>query len=440
MSNGPFAIAYDSDGKVVFVENACPDDLITAEIYDQHKDFAYANLLDLIEPSLLRDANPPCKLHKICGSCQWQHISYKEQLKFKQQNLVETLLKNGLDCPVPDLVGMDNPWHYRNKITYPVKTVKATGRLQAGYFKRNSNELINIKYCPIQYDIFDTIMDTAKELCSEHGVTDEVLRHILLRSNQDHSQVLLCFIVRKSKFIRAAKHAILKVLEILAQEFAQIRTVTINYNDGSTNVILGSETEIIKGEGYIVENFGELKLQISTNSFFQVNTQQFLKIIDLIKQHVSNRQPKAIIDLYCGIGTISLSLAQGLASACVIGVEEVTSAVDNALINAKLNNIQDAQFVCSRVEDYCSGEFNIDPSDLVIINPPRKGCTNRVLDALGASSAQELIYVSCNPATLARDIQYLTKFGFALSSVQAVDMFPHSFHFETLAFIKRHGA
>lgn len=445
MSNGPFAIAFDSTDKVVFVENACPGDEVVAEIYDDRKDFSYANLLEVLSPSQFRNPEPLCKIHKICGSCQWQHINYTDQLKFKKQNLIEliksskintSLLSSDSDLAIDDFWGMDDPWYFRNKITYPVRTVKNTGRLQAGYFKRNSNELINVKFCPIQYNVFDDIMERAKELCSLEAVTDEVLRHILIRSNVDYSQILLCFIVRKEKFIRAQKHAITRVLEQLGQEFKQIKTISLNFNDGSTNVILGDETEIIKGSGSILESFGDLKLQISTNSFFQVNTKQFLKIIDLIKKHISlNPLPKSVLDLYCGIGTISLSLAQVMPDLRVIGVEEVSSAIENAQINAQINSINHAEFIHATAEDFLARSDQDAEYDYVIVNPPRKGCTNSVLQAIASNQVKSLIYVSCNPATLMRDIKILEKYGYALSYIQGIDMFPHSFHFETLAII-----
>jgi len=468
MSNGPFAIAFDSNEKVVFIENTCPGDEVMAEVYDERKDFSYANLAEILSPSELRDADPPCKIHKICGSCQWQHINYSEQLKFKKQNLEEMIIHSKLDTSmmtqgIEDFIGMDEPWRFRNKITYPVKTVKSTGRLQAGYFKRNSNELINVKFCPIQYDVFDEIMERAKDLCSEQAVTDQALRHILIRSNVDKTELLLCFIVRKELFIRAQKHAITRVLEQLASEFKQIKTVSINFNDGSTNVILGDETHIIKGSGMILESFGELKLKISTTSFFQVNTSQFLKIIDLIKEHVSsNPLPKKVLDLYCGIGTISLSLAKTIPGLQIVGVEEVSSAIENAKLNAKINSIEYAKFYCMTAEEFFAqaGLVSVSasdfermpvstsankPSDLlsdldldcVIVNPPRKGCTNSVLEAIASSSVKELIYVSCNPTTLIRDIKFLEKYGYALSSIKGIDMFPHSYHFETLAIISK---
>ncbi len=431
MSNGPYAIAHNTEFGTVFIENACPGDLVQAEIYDQRKDFAFANLETVLESSSLRMAEPPCKIHKICGSCQWQHLDYIEQLKFKKENLIDLMSKIEFTGEVPDLIGMDSPWNYRNKIIYPVNVVKETGRVLAGYFKRNSNELINIKHCPIQYSIFDEIMDSLKETMSTRGYHPKLVRHIMMRSNLTNSEILVCVIVRSKILNKEFKNKLKADLRKLQEKFKQIKTTVLNYNDLSTNVILGNESELITGEGFITESFGDIKLQISTTSFFQVNTLQFLKIIDLIKTFIN---PKSkVLDLYCGIGTISLSLAKAFPELDITGIEVVASAIANAQANAQLNDIKSAKFIEGKVEDKLTAEPGY---DTVIINPPRKGCTNQVLDTIAAAQSPQLIYVSCNPATLTRDIKYLEQFGYKLKFIQSVDMFPHSFHFETVAILE----
>lgn len=438
MSNGPYAIARDEEQGTVFIENACPGDVVEAEIYDQRKDFAFATLINVDENSSLRDLDPPCKLHKICGSCQWQHITYAEQLNFKRTNLIELLRQNKIEFDydsIPNLIGMDNPWNYRNKIIYPVDIVKKTGRMLAGYFKRNSNELINIKHCPIQYSIFDAIMTKTKDLTSEKNLDRGVLRHVLMRSNIDFSEILICFIVRKSKLDPHNYDAMVEILTELREDFPEIKTTTLNYNDLSTNVILGDYTKTIRGDGYITETFGDIKLKISTTSFFQVNSSQFLKIIDIIKSKL-NRQGEAIklLDAYCGIGTISLSLAKAFPELHITGIELVESAIVDAKRNAKINQITQAEFIVGKVEDQIDNLLD-QKFDAVIINPPRKGCTNKVLDALGKIASPQIIYVSCNPATLSRDIKHLEQYGYKLEFIQSIDMFPHSFHFETVAIL-----
>ncbi len=435
MSNGPFAITKEGQ-KIVFIENACPGDLLEAEIYDTRKDFSYASVTKLLEESTERMSKPPCKIHKICGSCQWQHIDYQAQLKFKKQNLIDLLKSNHINYQdnVPDLIAMDNPWNYRNKIIYPVKTVPSTGRLQAGYFKRNSNELINVKYCPIQYSIFDEIVEFAKESCSQNSINDSFLRHIMLRANEDFSEILLCLISREKTL--PSKEGLIKVLQECQKKFPAIKSTTINYNDDSTNVIMGKKTEVISGTGFITETFCDVKLQLSTQSFFQVNTKIFSQIIEKIIDFI---EPNShVIDLYCGIGTISLSLAKAVSNLDITGVEMIETAIENAEANAKLNHI-DAKFHCSSIEDWLYSsqpEAEEQQEQVIILNPPRKGCSNQVLEATANLKAQRIIYVSCNPATLSRDLSKLENQNYKLEYIQSFDMFPHSFHFETLAVLK----
>ena len=441
MSYGPFAITHSAEGEVVFVENACPEDEVEAEVYDKRKGFSYATISEMVSESKLRNPSPDCKLHKICGSCQWQHIDYAEQLKFKKKN-IEDLIKEakidtsllqgaGGDVAIPEVLGMDSPWNYRNKVSYPVKTVKSTGRLQAGYFKRNSNELINIKYCPIQYSIFDEIIDVVKDMCSDKGITDEVLRHILLRSNFDNSQVLLCLIVKKKELFPETHTDIKEIFKTLVEKFPMLKTCTINYNTLSTNVILGDKTETVIGSGYIFETINDLTIRISTTSFFQVNTLQFSKIVDLIAKEVEPNSK--VLDAYCGAGTIALTLAKRIPGLDITGVEVVASAVKDANKNAEINDLK-AYFIESKVEDQIE---ELKDFDSVIVNPPRKGCTNKVLDTLGAIASNKIIYVSCNPSTLTRDIKRLESFGYKLKSLQGVDMFPHTFHVETVSVLEK---
>lgn len=478
LAYGPFAVAHDLNGQVIFVENLCPGDIADLEIYDQRKNFAFAHAVSLKEASKLRDLEPRCKLHKICGSCQWQHISYENQLEYKRKNLIDIVSKSKIDfdaSTIPNIIPMEDPWNYRNKVIYPVSTVPSTGRLQAGYFKRNSRELINIKFCPIQYSVFDQIMEAIKDLCSKNQITSKVLRHILLRSNYDHSEVLVSFIMRQQGFSDEMKKAIGTISRRIAKDFPQVKTCTINYNDKSTNVILGERTEVILGEGFINEIFEGLKLKISTTSFFQVNSSQFAKIIGLISRHceersdvaISNVEPEIttsstfatlrqtsrddgeirILDAYCGIGTISLALAKKFPNLEIIGVEEVPSAIDDAKQNALENNIK-AEFFCSTLEDWIatssvSTSFRQTPRndvivfDYTIINPPRKGCTNKVLDVLAKIQSKKIFYVSCNPTTLVRDIKYLEQYGFKTQSLTGIDMFPHTYHVESLAVLIR---
>ena len=384
MSFGLHAIATDPDSGIkIFIENACPGDELKAEIYDVQKDMAFANITEIISASPLREEDPRCKLHKICGSCQWQHIKYEEQLNFKRINLSDAFKLNKVNLPNDISVkGLSNPWHFRNKVIYPVETVKSTGRLLAGYYKTKSNDLINIKHCPIQYSIFEELMEGIKELCSGEGIGTPLLRHILLRSSYDENEVLVSFILRKKLFKARDRHAIKRIFDVILREFPELKAATINYNDDSTNVILGEETELIAGDrDYIVDKLKDIEVKISTSSFFQINNEQFCNILESIKSFIEQSTEEnhenaeigvslhaqqdlketdtqgavsrlKILDAYSGIGSISLSLAKAFPQHSFKSFELNNAAVINAKDNIELNNLNNLEVELASAEEY----------------------------------------------------------------------------------------
>jgi 23S rRNA (uracil1939-C5)-methyltransferase len=456
MSFGLHAIATDPDSGIkIFIENACPGDELKAEIYDVQKDMAFANITEISSASPLREEDPRCKLHKICGSCQWQHIKYEEQLNFKRINLLDAFKLNKVKLPQDISVkGLNNPWHFRNKVIYPVETVKSTGRLLAGYYKTKSNDLINIKHCPIQYSIFEELMEGIKELCSGEGIGTPLLRHVLLRSSYDENEVLVSLILRKKLFKARDRHAIKRIFDVILREFPEVKAATINYNDDSTNVILGEETELIAGDrDYIVDKLKDIEVKISTSSFFQINNEQFCNILESIKSFIeqatkdklkddeeTNTQGAVsrlkILDAYSGIGSISLSLAKAFPQHSFKSFELNNAAVINAKDNIELNNLNNLEVELASAEEYFKEEQNLD-FDIIILNPPRKGCSNKILENISKSNAKAIIYLSCNPSTLARDIKFLEGANFKLEEIKAFDMFPHTFHLETLALLTK---
>jgi 23S rRNA (uracil1939-C5)-methyltransferase len=456
MSFGLHAIATDPDSGIkIFIENACPGDELKAEIYDVQKDMAFANITEISSASPLREEDPRCKLHKICGSCQWQHIKYEEQLNFKRINLLDAFKLNKVKLPQDISVkGLNNPWHFRNKVIYPVETVKSTGRLLAGYYKTKSNDLINIKHCPIQYSIFEELMEGIKELCSGEGIGTPLLRHVLLRSSYDENEVLVSFILRKKLFKARDRHAIKRIFDVILREFPEVKAATINYNDDSTNVILGEETELIAGDrDYIVDKLKDIEVKISTSSFFQINNEQFCNILESIKSFIeqatkdklkddeeTNTQGAVsrlkILDAYSGIGSISLSLAKAFPQHSFKSFELNNAAVINAKDNIELNNLNNLEVELASAEEYFKEEQNLD-FDIIILNPPRKGCSNKILENISKSNAKAIIYLSCNPSTLARDIKFIEGAGFKLEEIKAFDMFPHTFHLETLVLLTK---
>lgn len=457
MSHGPYAISKEEDGKVVFIENACPDDFLELTIFDDRKDFAFGSIKNIIKESPKRNNNPKCKLHKICGGCQWQHIDYKFQLLYKRNNLIDLLIKAKVDTlensdPDKDYfekfigpcIGMEDPWFYRNKIIYPVETIKSSGRLMAGYYKRKSHDLINIKFCPIQHKVFDSIIERLKELCSVLKIQSPFLRHILLRSNINEDEILLSLIIRKKLLSEDLKSKLKELFLNLNTEFPSIKSFSLNYNDASTNVIMGREEELILGKDHIVDTLGSMKFKISAQSFFQINNSQFLKILDLIKKSISENinSGDKLLDAYSGIGTISLSLSKAFPDLDITGIEEVPSAVKNAQENINLNFDENKsskpklKYINSKMEDKVES-LKKENFKFIIINPPRAGCSNKVLEMISEIEPEFLIYVSCNPSTFSRDLAYLKNKNYGLSSLTAVDLFPHSFHVESLGILKR---
>ena len=308
----------------------------------------------------------------------------------------------------------------------------------AGYYKRKSNDLINIKYCPIQYEIFDQVIDRLKELCTEYGIHDPLLRHMLLRASHDQSELLISFIVRGKLLSEADLEAIEKIFEQIYGEYEQLKVCTLNINDDSTNVILGKETRLVKGErDFIYDQIKDVKVKISTSSFFQINNKQFTNILDSIIGYVKEIKPLQVLDAYAGLGSISLNLAKSLPEMKFEAFEINSSAVADAHENILENELNNLNYIEASAEDYfrsLEAEF-----DLIILNPPRKGCTNKVLNEIVArDEVKDIVYLSCNPATLARDIKYLEKKSdFVLQSIKAFDMFPHSFHLESLVWLSR---
>ncbi len=445
MAHSSSAISHH-DGKVIFVDNVCPGDEVKAEVYDDRGSFAYANVTEVIKESELREKNPPCKLHKVCGGCQWQQINYQEQLFYKRQNIIDLVRKAKLKNPLPshslvkEVMGMKEPWRFRNKISYPVEN-KSSGRLVAGYFKAGTNELVNIKHCPVQYEIFDQIMENLKELCSQEKIGKPLLRHICLRSNHSQEELLCTFIIREEFYDSAKEEALKKVFKQIMESYPQIKGTALNFNDNSTNVLFGEKSKVVFGKAVIEDRIGEIKYLISPNSFFQINNTQFSKIIDLLKQEIKDihsikEQPLKILDAYCGVGTLSLPVAKALPDSSIEAVELNENAIKNAKANAELNQINNINFDALSMENYAKeiSENNKD-FDIIINNPPRKGSTKAVLEAFNQISPEYIFYISCNPASLSRDLKILEGYGYQALKIQPVDMFPHTFHCETLTML-----
>ena len=436
---GGSAIARVEDFPV-FVDGGCPEDKVKILIKKINKNYAIAELVEIIDPSLHR-IKPHCALHNVCGSCDWQHIDYNQQLKQKQNIIKETLSKiAGFDGEVLETIPSPRINEYRCKVQSPISQTKVSKRILSGYYKKNSHELINIKYCPMQPNVINELNEFIKEKAQELCLTgynekshSGVLRHFVHRLNSDFSQILTILVVNSDKELKELK----QLAKEIKLKFPQIVGVCLNFNNSKTNVILGKKTLPIIGNDYYIEILSGIKYKVSANSFFQVNPLCAENIFNLVKELISQRINKpTILDAYSGVSSFGVwlsSIAQN-----VTCIEEVKSASNDAKYNLELNNIDNIEII----NGDAAVEFKtlIDKGikfDVSVTDPPRKGCSDESINNLVALTNKYIIYVSCNVSTLARDMKILNEKGFKTVFVQGVDMFPNTYHVETVVLFEK---
>lgn len=438
LSNQGFGIAR-SDGFVIFVEGACPGDTVKVQITKKNKNFANAKVLEVIEPSPHR-IKPVCPMQKVCGACQLQFIDYDYQLKLKKE-IVEDTMKSilGKEVEIRKVIASPKDLEYRHKIQYPVSQTKDSKRILAGYYKPSSHELVNIKYCPIQpaycNNIIEFIRSTAFE-CGISGYNEKKhagdLRHVVIRTSAYNKKSLVTLVVNST--------AVFEKLKNLAQriytELENIKGVAINFNSKKTNLILGEKTEIIQGESYIEESLCDKVYKIGSETFFQVNPYTADLIFRFVKDYIlKNFEKPLILDAYAGITAFGIALSD--VARKVVSVEEVKASViladkiikENGIKNIELHNMDAGMFFEKELRTK-GRQFEV-----TVLDPPRKGCTTESLDYAIKLTKGKIIYVSCNPATLARDLKYLTENGCKIEYIQPFDMFPHTYHIENVAII-----
>ncbi|WP_270573447.1 23S rRNA (uracil(1939)-C(5))-methyltransferase RlmD [Bacillus glycinifermentans] len=423
------------DGFPVFVPNALPDEKAKIKVTRVKKGFAFGRLIDLKEESRFR-TKAPCPIYKQCGGCQLQHINYEGQLLYKQKQVKDVLERIGkLDLSrvtVHPTLGMEDPWNYRNKAQVPVGTRE--GGLVAGFYQQRSHEIIDMNKCLIQQSENDRVVQAIKEICNRYGIKayDEErhkgwLRHIMVRYGAATGEMMVVFITKTNDFPH--KNAIMK--EITAS-FPHVKSIVQNINPKKTNVIFGDDTTVIWGEEYIYDTIGDIKFAISARSFYQVNPEQTKVLYDKALEYAELNGEETVIDAYCGIGTISLFLAKQAKK--VYGVEIVPEAIEDAKRNAELNGIENAEFEVGEAEVVIPKWYEEGISaDTLVVDPPRKGCDEALLRTILEMKPKRVVYVSCNPGTLARDLRVLEDGGYATLEVQPVDMFPHTSHVECVA-------
>ncbi|WP_073550836.1 23S rRNA (uracil(1939)-C(5))-methyltransferase RlmD [Chroogloeocystis siderophila] len=419
--------------RVVFVPDTVPGDRALVRLTYTKPEFARAKLYEFLESSPHR-VRPSCIVADKCGGCQWQHISYKYQLEAKRNLVVQALQRIGgfKHPPVDSVLAAPSPLSYRNKATYPLG-ISATGQVQAGYFQKNSHQLINLNQCPIQDSRLNPLLREIKQDIQNQNwqIYDEKrhqgqIRHLALRIGRRTGEMLLTLVVKD--WIPEITTQAQKWLH----RYPHLVGVAVNRNGDRTNAIFGQETQCIAGKDYLIEEFAGLQFQVRPETFFQVNTEAAEALLQEIAQQLNLHGHEVLLDAYCGIGTLSLPLAQQVRQ--VIGLELQPTSVQQAQRNADLNHIHNVTFQAGKVEKLLP-HLEIVP-DVVLLDPPRKGCDRTVIETLLQVQPPQIVYVSCKAATLARDLKLLCQTGvYHLFCVQPADFFPQTSHVECAAFL-----
>jgi len=425
------------DGFVIFVNNVCPQDIVKAKITKVNKNYANAELVEIIQASPYR-TEPFCPMQKVCGSCQIQYIDYDYQLKIKKQ-ITEDAIKSicGLDIPIKDTVPSPQNKNYRHKIQYPIAQTKNSKRILAGYYKPKSHEIVNIKYCPIQPEICDKIIEFIRDNAQKYAISgyneqyhSGELRHVVIRNSASNSDNLVVLVINDQKI----SNNVIKFANALYEVFDEISGVCVNFNPRKTNVILGEKSKCLLGRDFIEEKISDKTFRIGANTFFQINPKSAENIFKYVKNYIKERFEKPVIlDAYAGISSFGICVSDVCQT--VVSVEENQEscelakivALQNEINNIEINNMDAGKFFAQEKRKF----------DAIILDPPRKGCTAQSLDEAFRLTKSDIIYVSCNPATLARDLKYLIKKGCTIESIQPFDMFCHTYHVENVAIIHK---
>ena len=456
-----------ADGYTLFVKDAVIGDIIKAKVIKAKKTYGYARLMEIITPSKDR-VEPVCPVARQCGGCQIQQMSYSAQLKYKQKLVRDNLARIGgiTDCEVLPVIGMENPFNYRNKAQYPVGRNK-DGKVVIGFYAGRTHSIVDYTQCAIGAPENAQILEKIRTFINENNISvyDEqshkgLIRHILIRTGKHTGQIMVCLIINGKTLPHADK------LADCLKDISGMSSIMININKERTNVILGSECSVIWGNSYIEDSICGIMFRISPLSFFQVNPVQTEKLYRKALEYAELTGNETVWDLYCGIGTISLLMATKARK--VYGVEIVPQAIEDAKNNALRNSLNNAEFFVGKAEevvpriydedmkkaenepvdskenskensglpDSASDEsvMRINP-DVVVVDPPRKGCDETLLDTIVKMNPKRIVYVSCDSATLARDLKYLVANGYEIARVQPVDQFAHTVHVETVVLL-----
>lgn len=436
-----------AEGATFFVKDAVIGDRVLVKIMKMKKHYGYARLLKVLSPSPYRK-EPLCDFHRQCGGCQFQVLDYEQQLQYKQRKVQNNLQRIGGFCTEETengsqrilfhpIIGMEEPFFYRNKAQFPVGTDKE-GNIVTGFYAARSHNIISNKKCCLGVSINEEILDMVISFMEQYGISayneetgTGLVRHVLIRYGFITKEIMICLVINGCRL----PHSDRLVEELL--KLPGMTSIMVNINQRNTNVILGEEVFNLWGRDYITDYIGDIKYQISPLSFYQVNPVQTKKLYETALDYAGLTGGETVWDLYCGIGTISLFLAQKAKH--VYGVEIIAAAIENARDNARINGIQNVDFFVGKAEEVLPQWYEKEKlfADVIVVDPPRKGCDIKCLETIVRMQPERVVYVSCDSATLARDLKYLCERGYDLREVQPVDMFPQTTHVEVACCLQR---
>lgn len=425
------------DGYTVFVEGALPGEKISVLIVKVKKNYGYGKLMEILEVSPER-REPMCPVAKQCGGCQLQHLSYEAELAYKTREVKDVMERIGgiRNVEVKPALGMENPWRYRNKAQFPVGRGKDGCAI--GFYAKRSHRIVDTDQCFLQNACNDEIIGIVRAFLNEFNIPlyDEekhkgLVRHILTRIGRNSGEIMVCIVINGKKLPNS---------DILVERLKAVEgvvSIVLNVNKEKTNVILGQKIITLWGKDTITDSIDGIEFEISPLSFYQVNPIQTEVLYGKAVELAGLKGEETVLDLYCGIGTISLFFARKAKK--VFGVEIVPEAIADAKKNAARNGITNAEFAVGAAEEVIPRLYKEEgiTADIVVVDPPRKGCDEKLLETILQISPEKIVYVSCNPATWARDLAVLKEGGYELKEVQPVDQFSHSVHVEVVSMLAK---
>ena len=441
-----------SDGYILFVKDALCGDTVRAKLTKVKKNYAYARCEEIITPSDDR-CEPVCREHKRCGGCQIQALSYEAQLKFKENKVKNDLIRIGsidedtISKALEPITGMDDPLRYRNKSQYPVGTDRE-GNPVAGFFAGRTHSIIPCNDCMLAPEENRRILEIILSHMEKHGVSayDEAtgsgcIRHVLIRKGFATGQIMVCLVIRHESESSKGKSGNIQYLngqDSLINELSKIEGMTsicVSINNENTNVIMGNEIHTLWGKDRIEDVLLGKRFEISPLSFYQVNPVQVEKLYQTAIEYAQLSGSEEVWDICCGIGTISICMADKAGK--VHGLEIVPEAIEDAKKNAAANNVSNTDFICAAAEEYLPAHRDEIKADVIVLDPPRKGMDEAALSVIADAAPSRIVYVSCDSATLSRDIKYLTGRGYTIQRIRCVDMFPQTVHVEVCCLLEQ---